>query len=121
MTFPPITAKATNMTMTPELAALLDQKFLPLGKFVHERDDARCEIELERVAEHHSGRIYRAEVNFFNDGTLYRAEATREQIEQAIDDVRDELRHELQHVRGKKHSLLQRGRRALKNMLRFGE
>lgn len=121
MTFPPISTKATNMTVTPELLALLDHKFLPLGKFIHEHDDAKCDIELERTAEHHSGNIYRAEVNFFNDGKLYRAESTREQIEQAIDDVRDELRRELQRVRGKKHSLVQRGRRAIKEMLRFGK
>jgi len=108
------------MTVTPEVLALLDQKFLPLGKFIHERDDAKCDVELERTTEHNSGKIYRAEVNFFNNGKLYRAESTREQIEQAIDDVRDELRRELQRVRGKQYSLVQRGRRAIKEMLRFG-
>ena len=120
MTFPPISVKATNMTLTPELQALVDQRLLPLGKFIHEHGDERCDVELERVAEHQSGKIFRAEVNLFTGGKLYRAESTNEQIEQAIDVVRNELRHELQHAQGKRRSLVQRGRRAIKEMLRFG-
>jgi ribosomal subunit interface protein len=120
MTFPPISVKATNLTLTPELQALIDQKFLPLGKFIHDQGDAKCDVEVERTTEHQSGKIFRAEVNFFSGGTLYRAESTQEQIEQAVDAVRDELRHELQRARGKRHSLMQRGRRAIKDMLRFG-
>lgn len=120
MTFPHISVKATNMTLTPELQELVNQKFLPLGKFVHEHGDAKCEIELERVADHHNGKIFRAEVNFFNNGKMYRTESTNEQIEQSIDIVRAQLRHELQHAHGKQKSLIQRGRRAIKDMLLFG-
>jgi ribosomal subunit interface protein len=108
------------MTLTPELQHLLDQKLQPLGKFLHEHGDTKCDVELERVAEHQSGKIFRAEINLFNGGKLYRAEATEDQIEKAIDAARNELRHELQHLHGKQHSLVQRGRRAIKDMLRFG-
>lgn len=120
MIFPPISVKATNLTLTPELQALVDQKLIPLGKFIHAHGDERCDVELERVAEHQSGKIYRAEVNLFTGGKLYRAESTNEQIEQSIDKVRDDLRHELQHAAGKRRSLMQRGQRAIKDMLRFG-
>jgi ribosome-associated translation inhibitor RaiA len=84
------------------------------------RGDETCAVELERTAEHHSGKIFRCEVNLYTGGRLFRAEATLEQIEQAIDAVRDDLRHELQKQSGKRQSLLQRGRRAIKDMLRFG-
>ncbi|MCR4285809.1 MAG: HPF/RaiA family ribosome-associated protein [Candidatus Kaiserbacteria bacterium] len=120
MTFPRINIKATNFTVTPKLEILLDQKFVPLGKLLDERNEAHCEIELEKVAEHQSGKIYRAEVNFQNGGKLFRAEATEEQIEQAIDGVRNELKIELQKAHGKRLSLVRRGGQMIKNMLRFG-
>jgi ribosomal subunit interface protein len=120
MTFPRINTKATNITITPQLETLLEQKFAPLGKLLDERGDTRCEIELEKIAEHQSGKIYRAEVNLSNHGKLFRAEATEEQIEQAIDTARNELKHELQHVHGKRQSLVKRGHQMIKNMIRFG-
>ena len=115
-----INTKSTNITITPKLQTLLDQKFLPLGKYFDERSDMRCEIELEKIVPQQSGKIYRAEVNMFINGKLYRVEATEEQIEQAIDTARTELKHELQHLLGKRMSLVKRGSRMLKTMLRFG-
>ena len=120
MTFPRIRTKGTGMTVTPKLEVLLEQKFSQLGKLIHTHEDARCEIELERVADHKSGKIFRAEVNLYSGGKLFRAEATEEQIEQAIDTVRNELKHELQHASGKRQSLFKRGKQAIKDMMRFG-
>lgn len=121
MTFPHISTRTSNITMTPQLEALLEQKFSALGKLIDARGDERCEIELEKIAEQHSGKIFRAEVNLFSGGKLFRAEATEEQIEQSIDTIRNELKRELQRDHGKRHSLFKRGRQAIKNMLRFGE
>ncbi len=120
MTFPRINTKGTNMTITPKLSALLEQKFAPLGKLLDERGDERCEVELERIPEHNSGKIFRAEINLFSGGKMYRTEATEEQIEQAIDTMRNELKHELQRVHGKKQSLVKRGKQKIKSMLRGG-
>ena len=121
MTFPHINIKATNYTVTPKLEKLLEQKFTPLGKFLGDKNEALCEIELEKVAEQQSGKIFRAEINLEHGGKLYRAEATEEQIEQAIDSIRDDVKNELKRVHGKRQSLVRRGGQALKNMLRFGK
>ncbi len=118
MIFPQISTKGTNFIVTQNMHSLLEHKFAPLGKYIHEKGDARCEIELEKIGEHQSGKVYRAEVNMYNNGKLFRAEATEEQMEQAIDKVRNELKHEMQHVIGKQKSLAERGRRVLKSMLR---
>jgi len=120
MIFPPITIKATNIILTPQLELLLTQKFEPFGKLLADKGDTRCEIELEKITERQSGKIYRAEVNLFNNGKMYRTEATEEQIEQAIDTARNELKHELQHAYGKKRSLVKKGQQMIKNMMRFG-
>ncbi len=121
MSFPRISTKSTNFTITPQLETLLEQKFEPLGKLIAVHGDERCDIELEKVAEHQSGKIYRAEVNLYTGGKLFRAEATEEQMEQAIDTARNELKHELQHAHGKRQSLWKRGHQKIKDMMRFGE
>ncbi len=121
MTFPRISLKTTNYTVTPNLEVLIDQKFAPLGKFLDERKESFCEIELEKITEQQSGKIFRAEVNLETGGKLFRAESTEEQMEQAIDSVRNEVKNELQRVHGKRQSLVRRGGQALKNMLRFGK
>jgi ribosomal subunit interface protein len=107
------------MTITPNLTALLEQKFNPLGKLLDGKVELWCEIELERVTPHHSGKIFRAEVNLSQGGTFFRAEATEESIEEAIDVARNELKRELERAHGKRQTLWKRGRQAIKKMLRL--
>ncbi len=119
MAFPQISVKATNLELGGGLSALIDQKLAPLGKYIRDNaTDSTCRVEVEKLSEHQSGKIYRVEINLFTDGKPYRAEATEEQAEKAIDTARDELKHELQRVQGKHKSLLRRGAQSLKDMIR---
>lgn len=118
MTFPSISTKATNIEITPKIERLIEQKIAPLGRFVGGHEGAvKCEVEIAKVAEHQSGKIYRAEVNLTIGGKLYRAEATEEQIEKAIDEVRDELKVELSKASDKRESLFKQGGRKIKEMM----
>ncbi len=122
MSFPTIQMKGSGLELTPEITALIEHKLSPLGKFISPRaTDTRCEVELEKVAEHQSGKIYRAEINLYTDGTLYRAEGTEDQIEKAIDEMRDNVRHELQKAHEKRESGEKRSGRKLKDLFRFGK
>lgn len=121
MKFPLINVKATNYTVTPKLETLLDQKFMPLGKLLDDKNEMHCAVELEKVAEHQSGKIYRAEVNLTVNGKLYRTEATEEEMEQAIDSARNELKTELQRAAGRRQSLVRKGGQKLKDMIRSGK
>lgn len=121
MSFPTINLKSTNITISPGLASLIDEKFATLEKALpREAPDATCEVELERLPEHQSGKIYRVEANLFVAGTMYRGQTTEEQIEKAIDVVRDELRRALQRASGKRQGFVKRGGKMLKDMMRFG-
>ncbi len=121
MSFPQIVVKATNIELTSSLSSLIDQKFSTLEKLIPaDETDVRCRVEVEKLSEHQSGKIYRVESNLYVSGKSFRAEATEEQVEKAIDEVRDELKRELDTAQGKRKSLLKRGGQALKNMLRFG-
>jgi ribosomal subunit interface protein len=119
MAFPKITEKATNIELTAGLSSLIEQKLTPIGRLIpNDATDAYCRVELEKLTEHVSGKIYRFEANLFAGGKKYYAEATEEQVEKAIDTVRDELKRELERSHGKQQSLLKRGGQALKRMLR---
>ena len=121
MSFPTINIKASGIDLTEELTVLLEQKLEPLEKFIPaEETDLKCDVEFEKVAEHQTGKIYRAEINLYVGGKLFRAEATEDQMEIAIDEMRDDVKRELRKANDKRQSMLKRGGQAIKDMLRFG-
>ncbi len=121
MSFPTITIKVVNLETSTGLTSLVDQKFQTLEKLIPVGEtDVYCEVELEKLAAHQTGKVYRAEANLRVAGKLYRGEANEDQIEKAIDVVRNELRRELEKSHGKRQSLVKRGKQAIKQMMRFG-
>lgn len=120
MAFPTITIKVTNTKIADDLKNVLEQKLRSLEKFVGNETDVKCDVEFEKVAPHEKGPIYRIDVNFLVAGVLHRAEATKESFEEAIDEVRDQLDKELRRRNKKHNTLLKKGGRRLKEMVRFG-
>ncbi len=121
MSFPTIQFKATQVTVADSLKTLVDQKLQTLDKYIGNETDVRCEVEFERVAPHQNGNIFRIEANIWLAGQLYRAEATEDSFEKAVDVVRGELDQELRKARTRRDSLVKKGGRKLKEMLRFGK
>lgn len=122
MAFPIINVKGSNLELTDELKILIEQKITPIEKFLpKDETDIKCDVEIEKINDQQSGNIFRAEINLFVAGIKYRAEKTEDQIEKAIDRARDELKKEVRRSRGKHDSLIKRGGRKIKDMLRFGE
>lgn len=118
MSFPLIQIKSTNINLSSAQRALIEHKLTALAKLLPpEKTDLHCEFEAERLPEHQSGRIFRAEVNLSVGGTLYRAEATEEQLEKSIDVVRNELKQVLQSELGKRHTLKRKGGQLIKEMM----
>lgn len=121
MAFPMINFKTKNAPDVHDgLKDLINHKLETLEKFIHEAPTL-CEVEFERVNTQQSGNIHRVEVNLEVNGQLYRAEATSDSYEKAVDEVRDELDKELRRASDKRDTLLKRGGRKLKEMLRFGK
>src|SRR3989344_824763 len=113
-----ISIKATGHTLTDETRELVESKFAKLAKLTGESATLACEIE-ESIAAVRAGGRYRAEGNLSVDGKLYRAEATHETLEGAIDRVRDELTAELRKARGRGRGMMRRGGALVKGWLRF--
>jgi len=110
--------KGTDVDITDTLRELIEEKIGTLDKFLQDHDSVQCDVELEKVTASQSGNIFRAEANIIVDGTLaHRAEATTDQIEKSIDEVRDELSKEIRRANDKHRSLVRRGGARIKEML----
>jgi len=118
MTFPTINYKFNDLAEAQALTELIEQKCAAFEKYLHDNQSVTCDVEFEKVAPRQNGQIHHLEVNLNIDGSLFRAEATEESFEKAIDEVRDELDKELRRAKEKqvtRHK--QAGREAKEQML----
>jgi len=118
MTFPTINYKFNDIEEAQDLTDLVEQKLSSLEKFFHNKGVMLCEVVFNKVAPQQNGQIHRLEVSLTIDGTTYRAEATEESFEKAIDEVKSELDKELRRSKDKQVTLdKQAGREAKEQML----
>lgn len=106
-----ITIKGTNIELTDSVYQYIHKKIESLDKFVQNvGEDAQrgnppieCWVEVERTTRHHkTGDIFRAEAQIRLPGaSSVRAEATKWDMHQAIDEVKDELQQQLKRYKGK--------------------
>jgi ribosomal subunit interface protein len=121
MTFPNIQFKATNVTIEDKWQIQLEDKFETLAKYLGYHTDSTCHVEFERITAHQSGNICRVEATLFAHGKTFRAEATEQSFENAIDAVKKDLERELAKAHKKHDTLIMRGRRKIKELLRFSK
>jgi len=118
MVFTNITFKHTNTDTNYKTDELVTQKLATLGKYIDEGTESICEVEYERIPSHQSGPVCRLEVNVWLGAVLYRAETTTDTFESAIDVVRNELDQEMRRAHKKHNSLIRKGGRKIKEMMR---
>lgn len=120
MSFPTINFKLTQTEITDNLKSVTENKLRGLEKFIGAAP-AICDVEFERITNHHQGgNIHRVEVNLEVNGKLFRAEATSESFEKAVDEVRADLDAEMRSARGKEETMFKKGGRRLKEWIRWG-
>lgn len=117
MAFPSITYKFNGIEEAKSLADVVEQKITPLERLVSETAHVLCEVEFEKLTSQNHGRIFRVEANVNVNGNLFRAEATEESFESAIDEVRDELDKELSRAKDKQLTLDKTAGRIVKEQL----
>ncbi len=120
MAFPNITFKHSQTEVNYKLQNLITTKLATLERYIQDKGDNRCEVELSKIAPHQNGNIYQVEVNLTSDGVLYRAAEVASSFEAAIDGVRSDLDSELKRARTRKLSLWRKGARTIKDMMRRG-
>lgn len=109
-----------NYNNHTEVQALTDvtvQKLETLKKFISDDQSVVCDAEFDKVAANNKGAIFHFGVNLQVDGEMYRADATEESFEAAVDEVRDELDKRLRRSKSRKGSLAKRAGRAMKQLI----
>lgn len=109
-----------NHTEAQALTTITTQKLATLQKFISDGQSVICDVEFDKVAANHKGAIFFVAVNLQIDGELFRADATEESFEAAVDEVRAELDKRLRRSKAKHNSLGKRAGRAIKRILRRG-
>lgn len=117
MTFPEIRFKYNDLEEAQSLTAIVEQKLNTLEKYLGGANLVICEVEFEKVAPQQHGQIYRVEANLNIDGILYRAEATEESFEKAIDELKEELDAEIRRAKDKQTTLDKEAGREMKEKM----
>lgn len=88
-----------SVHLTPALETYIEQKLLPLTKFVKQFDEAgeaAIWLEISRTTKHHKkGDVYFAALDLRLPKKIIRAEAYAENVRKAIDQAKDTLRLEI--------------------------
>mgnify|MGYP000896085393 CR=1 FL=1 len=100
------------------LTPVAEQKLQTLKKFINDDQSVIFTAEFDKVAANNKGAIFHFAANLQVDGELYRADATEESFEAAVDEVRAELDKKLRRTKSKKDSLSKKAGRAIKRVLR---
>ncbi|MFA5188960.1 MAG: ribosome-associated translation inhibitor RaiA [Patescibacteria group bacterium] len=96
-----IDIKGTNMELTQAIKAYIDEKIGGLEKFFDQILEARVEVGLT-TKHHQKGNIFRAEVNLeVPRKHILRAEAEKEDLYMAINQVKDELQAQIKKYKEK--------------------
>ncbi len=114
-----IKIKATNINLTPEIENYINKRLNFLDKFVKDDSGALCQVEVGRTTFHHKkGEVFRAEVNLTTVGRSLYAATEGEDLYSAIDGVKSEIKNRVLSFKEKKETLLKRGGRQVKLILK---
>jgi putative sigma-54 modulation protein len=96
-----IDIKGTNMELTEAIKDYVNEKIGGLEKFFDNIVEAK--VEVGKTSNHHQkGDIFRAEANLdVPEKHVLRAEATREDLYMAINEVKDELQRQIKKYKEK--------------------
>ena len=112
--------KTKDLELSIAMEDYVDKKLGTLNKFIVDSNEdlVMAQVELARTTRHHqTGDIFRAEINLSIDGKLFRAEAEKDDIYAALDEVRDDLEREIKKFKEKRDTVFVRGARSFKKMV----
>ncbi len=115
-----INIKATSIELTPAIREFAEEKIGMLGRLLPAgNDELLVNVEIGRDTEHHrQGDVYRAEIRLLLNGKQLYAVENAADLYAAIDLVKDEMSRVIKTSAEKRNTLLRRGGRRVKEMLR---
>lgn len=118
-----INIHSKNLEITPAINDYINKRISHVEKFLGHNPDvveaAEFSIDIEKTTNHHKeGAIFLAEVKALIRGRSYTVKSQKEDLYQAIDEVKDEIVRVVEHNKERRTSLIRRGGAKLKSMLR---
>lgn len=114
-----INIKATNIELTEALRAYTEDKVRMIEKLLPAEAAAIAEVEVGKETQHHkNGEVFRGEINLEYSGQHLYAVEHASDLYAAVDLVKDEMARLIKDRQEKKNTLMRRGGRKIKNMLR---
>jgi ribosomal subunit interface protein len=112
--------KATNIALTEAISDYLTEKLGYVEKLLPAGDDSIiAEVELAKETKHHlHGEVFKAEINLHAGGKNFYSVTHEEDLYAAIDALRDEITRQIKTGFERRNTLLRRGGRKAKAMLR---
>ena len=113
--------KMKGMEITPAIQDYVDKKLDALTKFIEPSVQALAEVEIGRTTNHHNkGDVYKAEIHVTIGKDVFHAEVTESDLYVAIDMAKDRMMQEIVTKKDKKMSVLKKGQKFLKDVLKKG-
>ena len=112
--------KATNIKLTSNISNHLDKKLAALEKLIDPKDTSvLCSVEVEKTSERHKrGELFRSEIKLHIAGATFYAEATEENLFDAIDETKAQMTKEITRYKDKKSKSVRKGGAKMKAILR---
>jgi ribosomal subunit interface protein len=115
-----LTIQTIGVEPTQALSEYAEKRFSGIEKYLGGKGSIESvTLVLAKTTNHHrQGSIYRAEVTVMADGKKFFTEAEQGNLYAAIDEVREEIAHAITADRNRYRTLLIRGARSVKKMLK---
>ena len=111
--------KATNIELTDSIRDYIEKRLALAGKYVTTEDVHTIYVNVGKTTNHHKqGEFFKAEFDVTIDGESFHADAETEDLYVSIDEAHDELVRQIKDRKDHKISLVRRGARSVKKMLK---
>ncbi len=112
-----------NIELTDALKDYAEKKVGDLEKFISSMETSDGEVvvsfELGRSTEHHkSGSVFHSDCHITINGKDFYAESDKEDLYQAIDEIKENLYEDIRRYKERRNTLFIRGARSVKKMLK---
>jgi len=111
--------KGINIEMTEAIEKYFKERISSLDKYIDSDDESvECSARVSKIAGNNSGDIFKAEISLHTSGKNYGADATKENLYEAIDEVQSRVAGKIVSYKDKQRSLFKKGATKAKNLLK---
>lgn len=118
-----INLQAKNLDITEAIRDYVEKRVTNLGKLLFQIEDGGGEVKVNfniaKTTNHHkSGEVFRAEASINTKYGKFFSSTNREDLYEAIDEVKENLFNEISKNKDKKQTLFKRGASSVKKMMK---